>query len=607
MFEAKDIGDIIRKQESDYQDGTTIISEYVDFDLQQNLAKIDAYTNSRHTSGETDAMGRDKPFFNICTSAINTWYRATDIDRSQIRVTAGKLEDTVKALVATQKLQEWMKKERFGAFLNKWGRSLAKNGSTVLKFVEKDGTLVPMVMGWQDIIIDAVDFYGNPVIEIIYLTPAQLKQRKGYDQEMVKKLMDTREARETSNQVDKDDKADYIKVYEIHGNLPKSLLTGDDEDCNTYVQQMHVVSFVKGKEEGEYDDFTLASGQEKKSPYMITHLIEEEGRSQSIGAVEHLFEAQWMNNHSIKQIKDHLDLASKLIFQTADPTFAGQNALQAIETGDILVHAMNQPLTQANNASHDIASIQSFGQQWKALGQEITGVSEAMLGGTPKAGTAWRQTEAILQESHDLFELMTENKGLHIVDMFTDYIIPYIKRTQLNNSDEIMAVLEGNDIKKIDAEHIKVETEKRVKEEVKEALLQGEIPVDLGVEQTQETIQQELSELGNTRSLKPSDISDMEWKEYFKDMEWDLEVDVTGEAKNVQEAMTTINTILQITAANPQALEDPRFKILLNKALNLTGAVSPLEMTQIEAAQPPEPPEAPIDTPVAPVTPQATP
>ena len=179
----------------------------------------------------------------------------------------------------------------------------------------------------------------------------------------------------------------------------------------------------------------------------------------------------------------------------------------------------------------------------------------------------------------------------------TEYVIPFIKKTQLNNKDEIMAVLEAHDIRKIDSAFIKVESEKRVKEDVKQALLQGELPVDLGIEQTEETIQAELSEQGNVRSFKPSDITSKEWKDYFKDMEWELEIDVTGEGKNIQEAMTTINTILQITAANPQALEDPRFKLLLNKALNLTGAVSPMELSQLDSAQAPTPPPAPEGTP----------
>ena len=594
MSDTNSIGAIIRKAETDYQTGDTTISEYVEFDLQENLARIDAYANSKHTSGDVDSKGRDKPFYNIVTSAINTWYRATDIDRSQIKVRATKLEDTIKALVATHKLQEWMRKVKFGSFLNQWGRSLAKNGSSVLKFVEKDGQLIPMVMPWQTLIIDAIDFESNPVIEILYLTPAQLRMREGYDKKVVEALITSTEARETSDNIDKDEKADFIKLYEIHGNMSKALLTGDEEDETTYVQQMQVVSFVEGKNRGEFDDFVLASGKEK-NPYMITHLIKEEGRSQSIGAVEHLFEAQWMNNHAMKALKDELDLG-KTVFQTADPNFVGQNATDAIDTGDILVHAQGQELTKINNSAQDVAALQAFGAAWKAIGMENTGVSEAMLGSTPKSGTAWRQTEAILQESHDLFELMTENKGLHITDMLTDYVIPYIKRTQLSNKDEIVATLESHDIKMIDAEFIAIDTEKHVKEDVKESLLRGELPVDLNVDATEEGIKQALNKQGNTRSFVPSDIGATEWKEYFKDLEWDLEIDVTGEGKNVQEAMTTINTVLQITAANPQAINDPLFRTLLNKALNLTGAISPLELAQIESTPPAPPTDVPRET-----------
>ena len=593
MANQNTIGATIRKIESDYQNGNTTLSKYVDFDLQENLNKIDSYVNSKHTSGDKDSLGRDKPFFNIVTSAINIWYRATDIDRSHIKITSNKMKDVVMAHIATIKLQEWMKKSKFGTFLNTWGRSLSKYGSSVVKFVEKDGELVSKVMNWQDIIIDSVNFEANPVVEILQLTPAELKKRKGYDQDIVDKLLSATEARETSDEQKKDTNDNYIRLYEIHGNLPLSFLTGDEEDCDTYQQQMHVISFVEGNSEGEFDDFTLVSGKEDKSPYMITHLIEEDNRSQAIGAVEYLFESQWMENHTKKAIKDHLDLASMLIFQTADPSFVGQNVISAIETGDIMIHAPNAPLTQMNNSSHDITQLQNFGAEWKALGNEITGISEAMLGAAPKSGTAWRQTEAILQENHDLFELMTENKGLHIQDMMTDFILPYLKK-QLRNKDEIMGTLEDHDIKAIDSAFIKVQTEKVIRNEVKESLLRGELGVGLDVEATKEGIQKQLDEMGNQRSFVPDEIGQLEWNEYFKDMEWDIEVDVTGEAKDNQSNLTTLSTVLQTIAGNPLLLQDPNAKLIFNKILSMTGAISPLEIQSTRSA-PIAPPVNPID------------
>lgn len=582
----KDVGNLIRSLEKNYQEGSTTLSEYVEFDLRENLNRIDAYVNSKHISGDKDSLGRDKPFFNIVTSAINIWYRATDIDRKNIRIKATKIKDTTRNFLATLKLQQWMRDTSFGQFLNKWGRSLAKNGSSVLKFVEQGDELTPIVMNWQKIIVDPLDFYNNPVIEILELTPAQLKKRKGYDKDVVDSLLSAVKARETNNKQKKDNRANYIKLYEIHGELSKSYLTGKESDKDIYVQQMHVISYV-GKDGGkDFEDFTLVKGKEDKNPYMITHLIEEENRTQSIGAVEHLFEAQWMNNHTAKAIKDHLDLASKLIFQTADDTFIGQNALTAIEQGDILIHADNMPLTQVNNSSHDITQLQNFGQQWKALGNEIVGISEAMQGQTPKSGTAWRQTEAILGESYNLFELMTENKGLHIEEMMRKYVLPFIKK-RLSNRDEIIGYLEDHEIKQIDPSLINIKTEDRIKQDIIDSLVQGELPVTLDVEATQEAVRSEIAELGNMRSFVPDDVGEMKWNEYFEGMVWETEVDVTGESSNSQEHVTTLTTVLQTIANNPAVLTDPNAKLVFNKILGMTGAISPLEITSI-----PQPVEA---------------
>lgn len=468
------IYDLVRKAEQNDQQGSTTISKYVTFDMRENIEKIDAYLNSKHISGDTDDMGREKPFFNIVTAAVNIWYRATDIDRKNIRIKASKAGDTVLSFLGTVHLQQWMRKSNFGQFLNEWGRSLVRYGSTVIKFVEKDGELYAEVIPWNRLIVDPIDFDANPRIEVLELTPAQLRKREGYDQEIVEKLIETKVTRETMEGQNKDNRSEYIKIYEIHGELPLSFLTGKDKDDDTYVQQMHVISFVEGKGKGEFDDFTLVSGREAKDPYMITHLIREDGRTQGIGAVEHLFEAQWMVNHNAKMIKDQLDLASKLIFQTSDGSFVGQNALSNIETGDILIHQANQPLTQINNGSHDIVQSQNILGMWKALGQEITNTPDALMGQNAPSGTAWRQVEAIQQEAHSLFELMTENKGLDIEKMLRHYVLPFLKR-QLNNDDEVSATLDAHGIERIDAMYIKNEATRRANDKAVEAILNGEI------------------------------------------------------------------------------------------------------------------------------------
>ena len=101
METESDICEIVRKMERDYTSGSTTISKYVEFNQYDNINKIEAYLNSKHISGDKDSMERDKPFFNIVTAAVNIWYRATDIDRKNIRIKATQLSQRVMAFLAT--------------------------------------------------------------------------------------------------------------------------------------------------------------------------------------------------------------------------------------------------------------------------------------------------------------------------------------------------------------------------------------------------------------------------------------------------------------------------------------------------------------------------
>jgi hypothetical protein len=576
------VGELVRRNENDYNSGNVTISEYVDFSLKDTVNRIDAYLNSKHISGATDSMGRDKPFFNIVTAATNIWYRATDIDRKNIKIKATKSSDMLESFLATIHLQEWMRKNNFGVFLNDWGRTLSRYGSAVSKFIETDGELHAMVIPWNRLIVDPMSFDNDAVIEVLELTPSQLRKRN-YNQDVVEQLIETASYRETLGGENKDTKQGFIRLYEVHGELPLSNITDKEEDEFTYVQQMHVLSFVMDKDTKEYQDFTLYKGKEKKSPYMISDLIGEDGRTLSIGAVENLFESQWMLNHNAKQIKDQLDLASKLIFQTSDGNFVGQNALTSIETGDIMIHSPNQPITQVANNSHDIASLQSYGNQWKSLSSEINGISESMMGNAAPSGTAWRQVEALLSESHSLFEIMTENKGLELENMLTTYILPHLK-TKMDTSKEITATLEGYMIDKIDRKYIKSQATKNIANKaIKQIIDTGEIPTltDEDVAGEEAKVKASLSAQGTQRFFKPSEIENKTWKELFKNLEWDLEIDITGEQKDNQSDMATLATVFQTVVGLQGQPMTPRASFLFNKILEKTNTVSPLELAEM--------------------------
>lgn len=593
-MEIKTLPQQVRKLEEDDRVGETIISKYVSWSLRETVEKIDAYLNSKHTSGETDSLGREKPFFNVVTAACNIWFRATDIDRKNIKIKATKEKDFIPSFLMTILMQEWMRKNFWGTFLNEWGRVLARYGSAVLKFVEKKGELISEVIPWNRILCDPIDFDNNMVVEKLWLTPAQLRKNKNYDQDMVEKLLDNLQMRQTSDLQKKDTKSEYIPIYEVHGELPVWHLKDEpeEEDKKEYAQQMNVITFLTKKDKrGEFDDYSLYKGREK-NPYLITHLIKEDGRTLAIGAVEHLFDVQWMTNHTAKQMKDQLDLASKIIFQTSDGNFVNQNVLTAIENGQILVHKTNEPLTQINNKA-DITALIAYGNMWRSVGFEQTGISESMMGQNPPSGTAWRQTEALLAESRSLFELMTENKGLAIEEMMRKFIIPFFKK-QIDTSKEVMAILEAHQIKQLDSMYIPNETIRRVNQKKINTILSGRVydPMMEGIDtaMAQQSLQAGLNKYGNQRPIKPSDISSKTWKEMAKDLEWELEVDVTAEESDTQAVLTTLTTTLQyIVALNGRPMT-PEEKLLFNRILEKTKAVSPIELNmnnnQSPAVQP---------------------
>lgn len=588
-MELKGVAQLVREMEELDRNGITTFSEHVQQSMREDINTTEAYLNSKHISGDRDALGREKPFYNIVIAARNIWYRATDIDRKNIVVRATKLSDEVKAFLGTIFLHQWMKKSNFGKFLNDWGLSLSNHGSSIIEFIEKGDELHCEVLDWNNLIVDPIDFDNNIKIKKLWYTPAQLKRKEGYDKEMVDDLLDNLTTRKDSTGQQKDNKSGYIQVYEVHGELPLSFITDKESDEDTYVHQMHVLSFqTKNNSKDEEECYTLYRGREKQSPMMITHLIKKDGQTYTGGAPKNLFEAQWMVNHTQKNVKDHLDLASKIVFQTSDETFVGQNMLSSIENGDILKHKINEPLARLASSA-DVSALQAFKADWQNIANQINGISEAMQGQNAPSGTAWRLFEAQLQESHSLFELMTETKGLYLIEMMTRYVIPHIKK-KLNNSDEIAAILEEYQIKQLDGLYVPNEVTRRINNIKKDTILSGEL-YDPGFEAA--TMAEANSEItgslkGNQRFIKPSEIDDKTWKEVFDGMEWDLDIDVTGEGQDVKSAMATLTTVFQTIASNPTILQDPNIKMIFGKILSMSNAMSPLELQGMTSSPTPQ-------------------
>lgn len=599
------VGEIVRKAESDWRTGNVQKSKYVKWSPLETLNKIDAYLNSKHVTGDYDSRGRKKPFFNIVVAQANIWQRATDLDTSRLKFRGDGSKSWLNAIIAKIFVRKWMRRARFNQFLNDWGRILSRYGSAVVEIVENDGGLHISVLGWFSLIIDARDFGPNPKIKILELTESQLRERvttRGYWKDAVEALIaeGSEGTRHLIDGATTDTKSGFYRLYEVHATLSREQLKKArkqdtiPDDTYKFLPQVHVISMCGGKKDAagkdEWKDFTLYAGVVKEGMHKITHLIEENDRSISIGAVENAMTAQWMTNESVMAEKNAIEIGSRLALQTADEAMIGQNVLDDFMSGDIFVHKVNMPLTKVDLSKPDIQSISGQREAWRGLAREINGVSEAMLGLAPKAGTPAAQTAMILRENYSLFELMVENKGNYVInDFMRDSILPYIKDKELAHSDEIGEELEANDIDRIDSVFLKDAAIKKANKQMfteinrnLDRIAAGKPvqPIDMqGMMQgNMDQMQESLKMMGNTRYFKPSEITDLMWQEQLKDFGWDMEIDMTGEESDIQEAYGAMADSLALIM-NPAYETNDDAKMLVRKMLSLKGAVSPIQFS----------------------------
>jgi len=152
-----------------------------------------------------------------------------------------------------------------------------------------------------------------------------------------------------------------------------------------------------------------------------------------------------------------------------------------------------------------------------------------------------------------------------------------------------------HDIDRIDAKYIKNFSMKEVKSILKKMVLEyeegGELPTpemqELLLAKTQDELREALKQFGSERFFKPSNLSDKTWQEQLEDLEWELEIDITGESHNTQEMLTTLNTALQMVV-QPGFEQNKRAQAIVGEILELTGAMSPVRYNSIPATEIPQ-------------------
>jgi hypothetical protein len=200
------------------------------------------------------------------------------------------------------------------------------------------------------------------------------------------------------------------------------------------------------------------------------------------------------------------------------------------------------------------------------------------------SGTAFKQAAIIQSEADGNLNLMLENKGLHLERMFREHITPYVIG-KLNNAEEIVTTLDAYGIDKIDKKFISSKAAELFNRKVIDAILRDDYSNMPNLQEEEVSVREDLSELGGTRFLKPSEIPTRTWKDIMKDFEANIVYEITGENEEKQAVLDTLSSVFNTIVAmggRPMSKEETT---VFNKILDQTRALSPLEISLLASEQ----------------------
>ena len=571
----------VQRIKENYEKGTVDIIDGLPYSMYQTLRRIEFYTNSRYLNGNTDNRNRVKPFYNITNFRINVAVRATDIDTKDFTVFSDNPKHYVKSMLFSKEMKNWMKRVSFAKTLNDFGYTRAKYGGVLIKRVRRGGELHIQIPEWKNIVTDSIDIINGVKGERHYMTKVQFQSKMDAwnnladNLDLVEKTMKKTHGKNYSS-------SDRVCVLEIEGEFENEYVNETNEG---YCLQKHFILL-------DQDDNAVAclhSEKKTTSDYKYLAWFEASGRGLGIGIAEDSFEAQVAINDSILKESDIMEIASRTLFWT-DSASVENNLLTDVESGQLLKVLPGEQFQVLNSTPNSLPQLDNIRVKWDEQVSRATSTFEAVTGETMPSGTPFRSLAVQNQEGMGLFSYRMEEAGIFWRGVFADWIVPHLKG-KLTRAHVLTSDFTTEELQVIDEA---VSTE-RANRKVIDRALQGKVT---NIEDYQVLLESEKELMRVTKGIRFIDIPD----DYFKDLEAQIDINITGEQLNKGVMFETINNMLvTITQSfNPNTgtfsvLEDPILSKIFGKAVEMTGiGISPAELiphkaTQPQATQPTEP------------------
>jgi len=539
----------------------------------QTLKKIEFYWNSQYINGQIDELGRIKPFYNISKFRVNVATRATDLDVKDVRVTSDNTNDRVRSMLLNHELKNWMKEADFSKLLNDWGKTRAKYGGVLIKkcMEEEDGekNLELEIVEWKNVITDQTDIQNGMIIEVHYMSPSELSKKMGIWENVEEAMKLATKSRGIKGNKDQATEK-KIPIYEVHGEFPETFNpeAGENANPNKYEQMMFIIA---GNETNK--QIMLWHELEDENPYRYLAWDNVVGRGLGVGIVEDGFEAQMWTNDAIISEKNVMDLAGKVFIKTNSKNL-GNNIISDMDNGQVIELEDGADANMMNLTPSSLPEFQNTVERWNTQYERATNTFDAVTGEQLPSNTPLGSVAIQSAQASSFFDYRREEAGIFWTEVLMDWVIPYLIK-KINKEHILASDFSIEELKTIDKTFALNEANNRVKE----AVLSGQI---VSAEEYQAAIDAFTQFIGQDGKRRYIEIP----KDYFKNYEDEVSIDITGETRNKQTALQTLSSIMAQVSSNPAILQDPTLSQIFNEILELSGVnIIPIAPQQQQAPQ----------------------
>lgn len=561
----------IKQIAEDYNGGSIEITGGLTFSQSEVIKMVEYYSNSKFLNGSKDNTGREKPFFNVVNTMVDTAIVATDIDTKDIKVEAEREQDYDKSFLFNHEIQNWMKESNFALTLNEMGETRPRYGGVLIKKCEYKEAGEPEemeieVVEWKNVIVDPVDITEGIIIEKHYMTPMEVRKKSGVWE-------NTEEAIKLWNKKGYTRSDTRMEVWEVHGEFPESYLNEDPEvngEGEDYSRQVHYFA-VNGN---KYVHLYWA--EEKENPYKYLAWKKVSGRGLGRGVVEEGEEAQVWTNDAMWKKQSAMELSGKVILKTNSKK-VGNNVMTDMDNGSIITLDDGKDINVLNLLNGAMPQFSESMQQWFQQYERTTSSYGAVRGETPPSGQPYRLQALVANSAGSHFDYRREEWGIFLTEVFYDWVFPYIQK-KLAKKHILASDFTPEELARLDEAYARYEANKIATEEI----LNGNVITQEDYMAMQTQFKELIGKNGQRRFI---DIPD----NYYKDMKARLTINITGEQKDKSAVLESLSNLLQtMLPLVQQGIATPNdIQVILNKIMETSGAgLSPISLSKMQPQQP---------------------